>query len=211
MNTTEALARLDDEAPEMEATLLAWCAQNSGSHHLEGLAHMHGMLAEAFSAALEVPAEHLDLEPGKRGAALRLRKHPEAPVQVLCSGHMDTVFGPESPFQDCTRLPDGRLRGPGTADMKGGLLIMLKALETLERSSLAGQVGWTVVITADEELGSDGSAALLAEEAARHALGLVFESSLPAGDLIGERSGIGSFRAVAHGRAAHTARDPAAG
>jgi glutamate carboxypeptidase len=219
MDLSRYLHPLGERAPAMEATLVGWARQNSGSGHLEGLAAMHALLAEAFSHRLGAEPETLPLPAYTEldgstvavGAALRLRKHPEAPVQVLLSGHMDTVFGPADPFQSCRREADGRLIGPGVADMKGGLVVMLEALAALEASPLAGALGWTVLLTADEEIGSHASHALLREEARRHHLGLVYESALPGGEMIGTRKGNGSFLATVLGRAAHTGRDPEAG
>ena len=219
MDLLTHLRPIADHAKDLEATLIEWASQNSGSHHLEGLAAMHGILRTAFSTRLEAEAETIPVPSytemiGRTvatGPALRLRKHPEASVQVLLNGHMDTVFGKESPFQSCEKTDDGRLIGPGVADMKGGLLVMLEALATLEASPLAGQLGWTVLITGDEEIGSHASHALIEEEARRHHLGMVFESALPGGEMIGTRKGNGAFHASALGRAAHTGRDPEAG
>lgn len=212
-------ARIESAQPAMEARLVRWASQNSGSRNLAGLAAMHATLSREFSERIRAEPESLPL-PGYReldgsevevGAALRLRKHPEAPRQVLLSGHMDTVFGPNSPFQQCHREADARLVGPGVADMKGGLVVMLESLAVLESSPLAGQLGWTVLITGDEEIGSHASRPVLEAEARRHHFGMVFESSLPDGEMIRTRKGNGSFLATAQGRAAHTGRDPEAG
>lgn len=219
MDVRTFLGSIEHHASDLEKTLVAWTSQNSGSHHLAGLAAMHDILGAEFSQRLETEAETVPLPSYpdltgttvEVGAALRLRKHPDAPVQVLLNGHMDTVFGEESPFQSCEKTADGRLIGPGVADMKGGLLVMLEALSALERSPLAGRLGWTVLITADEEIGSHGSHRLIEEEARRHHLGMVFESALPGGEMISTRKGNGTFQATAQGRAAHTGRDPETG
>ena len=59
---------------------------------------------------------------------------PEAPLQLLLTGHMDTVFGADHPFQALHWLEDGVLGGPGVADMKGGIAVMLAALKAVEAS-----------------------------------------------------------------------------
>ena len=91
---------------------------------------------------------------------------PTAPVQLLFTGHMDTVFGADHAFQETRWLEDGVLGGPGVADMKGGIAVMLAALKAVERSPLADRIGYEVVINSDEEVGSLGSAALIAQAAA---------------------------------------------
>lgn len=83
--------------------VLAWSAINSGSHNLAGLAEVARMLADAF-AGLPGELRLLDAAPADRvtasgevchiehGRNLHLRVRPEAPVQLLFTGHMDTVF-----------------------------------------------------------------------------------------------------------------------
>jgi len=61
------------------------------------------------------------------------------------------------------------LHGPGVADAKGGLAVMLVALLAFEQSPLRNHVGWQVLINPDEEIGSPGSSPLLVQAAARHA------------------------------------------
>ncbi len=168
---------------------------------------MRAALAETFGQL--APVEEIAL-PGTDAPALRLRQRPEARRQVLLVGHYDTVFGPEHPFREVLP-PDparpGVLRGPGVADMKGGLVIMWHALAALEGSPEAAGLGWEILLNPDEELGSPSSGARLAEAAGRHRLGLVFEPALPDGGLASARKGSGNFTATAHGRAAHAGRD----
>lgn len=138
--------------------------------------------------------------------ALRVVQRPEAPVQIALTGHYDTVFPADSPFQDCRRLDDDRLNGPGVADMKGGLLVMATALEAFERFGARAALGFTALISPDEEIGSPGSAPLLAELGVRAHAGLTFEPSLPDGRLAGARKGSGNYALVVRGRAAHAGR-----
>ena len=71
------------------------------------------------------PVESVDSAGGvniiERGDHLHVRVRPEAPVQLLLTGHMDTVFAVDHPFQTLKWLEDGVLNGPGTADMKAGI------------------------------------------------------------------------------------------
>jgi glutamate carboxypeptidase len=172
------------------------------------------------------------------GKALRFRKRPDAPLQVFLGIHYDVVYGehahPVGAYGDADgvgvqgqqgsqgsaaaerapevthpiRLENGVLHASGAADAKGGLVILLKALEAFEASPFAAELGWEVLLNPDEELGSPGSLPLLKEAAARNHLGLLFEPSLPDGHLVGARKGSGNFTAVIRGRAAHAGRDP---
>ena len=212
------LAFLDGKRAEMTALLREWCAINSGSANLDGLAQMRGVLAEAFGGlGGEVEMVNADDQEivtaagavAKKpvGASLRLVKRPQAPVRVLLAGHMDTVFPADHPFQKDRLIDEDTLNAPGGADMKGGLLVMLYALMAVERSRLADRVGYEVVINADEEIGSPGSAALLAEVAKRAQFACVYEPALPDGTLAGARKGSGNFSAVFSGKSAHAGRE----
>jgi glutamate carboxypeptidase len=207
-------------AEPMLEQVLAWSAVNSGSRNLGGLERMADLLADAFAALpgvlrLEQPApvEAVDAAGKpvklKHGRHLHLTVRPTAPVQLLFTGHMDTVFGPDHAFQKTQWLEDGVLNGPGVADMKGGLAVMLAALKAMERSKSADRIGYEVVINSDEEVGSLASAALLAQAARSKRAALTYEpAALPDGTLAGARPGSGNFAIVVHGRSAHAGRNP---
>lgn len=207
-------------AAPMLAQVEAWARVNSGSANLAGLAEMATLLADAFAALpgpvtlLEpAPVEEMaadgSLRAVRQGRNLRLRVRPEAPVQVLLTGHMDTVYGADHSFQALDRLDEGTLRGPGVADMKGGLAVMLAALAGLETWPEAARIGYEVVINSDEEVGSPGSAALIAEAARGKRAALTYEpAALPDGTLAGRRPGSGNFSLRIAGRSAHAGRNP---
>ncbi len=218
----DVLAALDTAQTAMIETVLAWSRINSGSDNLEGLRKMGEAVTAAFSP---LGAEHevRPLPPAERvapdgslvarplGAVLRFRKRPQAPRKVLLTGHVDTVFPPDHPFQNPRFLDDNTINGPGVADMKGGIVVMIEALRALEASPFAENLGWEVLLSADEEIGSIGSAAILAERAPTADIGLTYEPALADGTLAGARKGSGNFTFVIHGRAAHAGRDFAAG
>ncbi len=174
---------------------------------MAGLETMRAQLAAEFGTLPGATVEHIALRdtPAK---ALRIRVRPEAPVRFLCSGHYDTVYGADHPFQTCSQPEPDILRGPGVADMKGGLVVMLAALRALESSPAAKNLGYEVLLTPDEETGSHGSAPVIAESAAGHRFALVFEPARANGDLVRSRMGTGVFTLTVHGRAAHAAQVP---
>src|SRR4051812_11439139 len=125
--TNHEAAAVERSADEpMLAQVEAWAAVNSGSHNLIGLGEVAGLLADAFAG---LPGERVLREPapvdsvtaaGERlalqhGRNLHLAVRPEAPVQLLFTGHMDTVFAADHPFQDVFWRDEGVLGGPGVA------------------------------------------------------------------------------------------------
>ena len=196
---------------------VAWANVNSGSRNAAGLARMLDLLEAAaapLSAGIERVPTHGSTSVGDDGRvredahadALRIRARPDAPVQVVLTGHYDTVFPADSAFQTVTTRPDGALNGPGVADMKGGISVMLAALEAFETHPDKGRVGWTVLLSPDEEIGSPASAPLLAELGARGHVGLTYEPAMPDGSLAGARKGSGNYHLIVAGTAAHAGR-----
>ena len=194
-----------------------WANINSGSRNAEGLARMLDRL-EAAAAPLGCEIARLPTtgstnvgDDGKvrteaHADALRLAMRPEAPVQVILTGHYDTVFPADSAFQTVSRRPDGALNGPGIADMKGGISVMLAALEAFETHPDRNRVGWTVLLSPDEEIGSPASAPLLADLGARGHVGMTYEPAMPDGSLAGARKGSGNYHLIVTGKAAHAGR-----
>jgi glutamate carboxypeptidase len=211
-----------DDRPAMLARVHDWAAVNSGSRNLAGLAEMARRLGGALEAlggrverVAAAPATVIDPDGQPRsirhGDHLSLVRRPEAPVQILLTGHMDTVFAEDDPFQSVVEAAGGVLRGPGVADMKGGIVVMLAALAAFETSRWADGLGYRIVLNSDEEVSSPSSAALLARSAAGARLAFTYEPALPDGTLAGGRRGSGNFSAVVTGRAAHAGRDPEQG
>jgi glutamate carboxypeptidase len=207
------------QVPAQRDELLRLSNINSGSYNAAGVNRV-GERVETLFAPLGASAERIELPPHRVtndrgeavehgvGRALRLRQRPAAPLRVFLAGHLDTVFDAQHPFQAARAVDDDTLNGPGVADLKGGLLVMLLALSALERSPWKERIGWEVLFNPDEEIGSEGSAPLFKEGAGRNAVGLIFEPSFPDGNLAGARKGNGNFDVIVRGRAAHAGREP---
>jgi glutamate carboxypeptidase len=210
------------QVPAQREELLRLSAINSGSYNVAGVNAVADRV-ERLLAPLADRVERIELPPHRVttdggdvaehavGRALRLSRRRDARLRVFLGGHLDTVFGAEHPFQQPRATGADQLTGPGVADLKGGLLVMGLALAALERSPWKDALGWEVLCNPDEEIGSEGSAPLLAEAARRNHLGLVFEPSFPDGGLASARKGNGNFDVVVRGRAAHAGRNPQEG
>lgn len=204
MHIPSAISTLPQRSTELALLLESWANQNSGSNNFAGLDDMREKLRSAFASIPGISIEDIPLV-GTPAQALRMRMRPTADLQILLNGHYDTVYEADHPFQICTKPDKHTLRGPGVADMKGGIVVMLAALRAFEQTSPTGNLGWEVLLTPDEETGSRASAPLFTEVATRCQFGLVFESARISGDLVHSRKGTGQFMVSCHGKAAHVA------
>lgn len=186
------------------ATLARWCAIPSHAGDPEGTRRMARELTAAFA---EVGATAL--EPvGPGGEPIVLARSPERPGRrVLLVGHYDTVPH-DGPGRDPAVAVEGdRIAARGAADMKGGLVVMLEALRTLEAGP-APAPAWEALIVPDEEIGTPWSRVRLLEAAHRVAAALVFEPALAGGRVARARKGVGTLTLDVAGRAAHAGREP---
>ncbi len=124
---------------------------------------------------------------------------------ILLIGHLDTVF----PLGTLEMQPFyekyGRVFGPGTLDMKSGLVIMLTAVAALKEQGDMPDRPITMLFNTDEEMGSYHSRELIEKEAKKHALALVFEPcEYLEGSLHTWRKGTGKFTLKVQGKAAHS-------
>lgn len=210
-------ARISSLEAEMQQRTLEWARINTGSWNREGLELLAPKLVEAFSvldakvtATRADPFERID-DKGQAvgfdtGPIIEVVARPEAPVQIIMSGHYDTVFPPQT-FTDITDLKDGRLNGPGLADMKGGLSVMLGALQAFEAGPLKEQLGYRIVMTPDEETGNFASAPFLTAAAQSGAMvGMTYEPCMDTGAMSGGRKGSAVFDIILRGKSAHAGR-----
>ncbi len=225
INPAEQTALETIDQADMLSQVQAWARINSGSRNLEGLAEMAGVLKDAFvtlpgdvalhdAANVEAVGSDGRVSEIEHGKHLTVTVRPDAPTRIILTGHMDTVFPAESDFQDLKWLEGdaehgGVLNGPGVADMKGGISVMLAALKALETSEFAEKIGYDILINSDEEVGSPSSQALIKKLAEGKKAALTYEpAAMPDGTLAGARGGSGNFSVVFTGKSAHAGRNP---
>lgn len=163
----------------------------------------------------------------KRGAKIRFSRqrsrgnHIRAEIwmgkgraagQILVLGHLDTVY----PLGTLRRMPfrisGGRAWGPGSFDMKGGIVLALAAVDALRAARIFPRKRLVFLWTSDEEIGSETSRRIIEQEARRSDAVLVLEPSLgPGGRLKTARKGVGSAEIIVTGRSAHAGVAPEKG
>lgn len=213
-----ALNFLNDRKDHMVRQTVEWAKTNTGSWNRSGLITLSKKILEAFSQLdalpelINLPAIRKIANDGSlslfhTAGVIHAQSRPQAPVQLILTGHYDTVF-PSGTFEEITDIGDGKLNGPGLADMKGGLVVMLEALKTFERGPLKSKLGYRIVLTPDEEIGNFASAAYLESAAKEAQIGLTFEPAMETGAMSGARKGSAIFDIVFEGRSAHAGRNP---
>ncbi len=212
---------LDALQERMLATTIKWCDKNTGSGNYDGLIDFSQLLEQAFSelGAVEMvalPDRQVIDDAGnvvdyKSAPIVRVNLPQAGKKSILLVAHYDTVYAKDHEFQSCVMQQDGKLNGPGVADLKGGMLVMLQALIALKKSGLMERIGIEVLLNPDEEIGSPASGAYLIERAKYHDVGLIFEPCLPDGTLVGARKGSGNFTVRVMGKSAHAGREIEAG
>lgn len=182
----------------------------SPSHVKEAVDQMSARVAELFEengASVEhYPREDVgDIVLGKWNADASGK-----PILILA--HMDTVHAIGSTAERPVRLDgEGRLYGPGTIDMKGGLVVALTSIQGLiERGELPDIPIWFLA-TSDEEIGSSHSREIIEGLAIQSGLVLVLEPATRDGALKTSRKGTASYELMIKGRAAHAGNEPEEG
>jgi glutamate carboxypeptidase len=181
--------------------LAALVGVESPSLELEALARSAEALAELMERRLGSAPVVIDSPAGPH-----VHWSGGGEPRVLVVGHHDTVF----PLGTLERRPftvvDGRATGPGVYDMKAGIVQAVHAA-----AALVDPTGVELVFTADEEVGSTTSRALIEQRAMACGAVLVLEPSADGGRLKTARKGTGTFEVVIHGRAAHAGLEPEKG
>jgi glutamate carboxypeptidase len=202
------------EARRAEAVeLLRWLVEQES---MSRVPEATTSLAEKLGAKLEELGATVDfVRDAHAGAALRARFSARARApedkQLLIIGHLDTVWPLGTIAARPFRIDGNRAYGPGTFDMKSGLMIAAFAMQAIKALGRTTARPVTFLFTADEETGSEYSRGLIEQEARNAYAALVLEPPIPGGRVKTGRKGVGMFELITHGRSAHAGNDPRAG
>ena len=183
---------------------------NSGTKNIQGLNRVRQRLARELKLlgfkVKTLPGGEVNIlkcQPEK----LKFADHLMATLKgnsgnkLLLSGHMDTVFNKDHPFNKISFKGD-LIKGPGVLDMKGGIVVMIYALKALYEFGHLKNKHITVLLNSDEEMGSLGSRPHIEALSKTHDFGLIFEGTYK-NSHIHTRKGLGQIRLVTTGRASH--------
>ncbi|WP_242771044.1 M20 family metallopeptidase [Brevibacillus parabrevis] len=196
-----------EQLPDMVEELRTYVEMETPTHNKEAVDRLGLYIAERFRE-LGCRVERLPQQ--TYGDQLRI-EYGEGEEQVLILGHFDTVKEIGTLQKEPFREENGRLYGPGTYDMKSGIVFAYFALRAIISHELPLSKKLVFFWNTDEEIGSVSSEQLIRAEAKRSKYTLVLEPAAGDGSLKTSRKGGGEFFLTATGRAAHAGNDHAIG
>jgi glutamate carboxypeptidase len=183
---------------EQHDFLIALCEQNSYTFHKQGSDRVNALILKKLEGIFPI---HKVIDQKEFGD-LHILKTREKGKAVYLLGHTDTVFPPNHPFQTCRREGEW-LCGPGTADMKGGLAVMVYALKALNQVRGVELPNLTMILGGDEEAGSPASRKIYEQESTKAWICLVGECAGEKGEIVVSRNGKAGGRMETYGRDSH--------
>jgi glutamate carboxypeptidase len=201
---------LDNQEGQMIAFLESLVNIDTGSYDKSGIDQAIQLIKQQVDP-LGLETQIIDLP--DRGNHLVARKPGHSGRRILLLGHCDTVFPEGTVAQRPFRIENDRAYGPGVADMKGGLVVLIYALSAIKatRPDVWEELGFSVVFNSDEELSSATSRAIIEEEASHADAVCVLEPARPAGQYVTQRKGHGTYTLRITGKSAHAGSQPELG
>jgi len=196
--STRILDLIEGWEEEQIEFLIGLCEQNSYTLNTQGNDRVASMILEKLE---DIFAVHCISEQDRVGDHHILRSREEGKAIYLL-GHTDTVFPQEHPFQSCKKDGDW-LHGPGTADMKGGLAVLVYALKALKKAGGMEDMSISIILGGDEENGSPTSRKIYEEEREKAIVCLVGECAGENGEIVVSRNGKAGGRLECRGLDSH--------
>jgi len=180
---------------------------NSGSLNIEGVKKVGAVYARELEKAgftctwIPMP------DSVKRAGHLVAERKGKKGKKLFLIGHLDTVFEPDMPFTPFTMVNDSTATGQGVNDMKGGDVIMIKALQALHAQGLLDDVTITAYFTGDEERGGEPisvSRADFIERAKQAEVAIGFEGATGLNIIATARRGSSDWKLVVTAETGHS-------
>ena len=210
MSTREILHDIGQRQDQMVGLLRELVEHESGTYDKTDVDTLGALLHERLEA-LDFQTEIVAQD--RLGDHVVGRRPSRNGKQILLVGHFDTVFSHGTLAERPWRVEDGRAYGPGVYDMKGGIVILLTALDALRKagSPFWSETGITVFFNSDEEILSPTSAGPIDAIARECQTACILEPARPGGEYTFVRKGAGKFFMKIAGRAAHAGGQPELG
>jgi glutamate carboxypeptidase len=194
----EILSFVEAHADEQVRFVIELCNKNSYTYNKKGA----DLLADMIIHRLEDALPHHSVTKMEEVGDFHILRNSAEEKSIYLVGHLDTVFPPGHPFQQC-RIEGDDLHGPGTCDMKGGLAVIIFAIKALEEAGILSGLKVSLILNSDEEVGSPYSRVLFQEERPRAMACLTAECAGPNGEVVVSRNGKMGGRIDCFGKGLH--------
>ncbi len=176
-------ARVAEQLPQVLASLKELTAIESGSRDLDGLATLAGVISQRLQGAgmavqmlpAQAPDFHPQLKGAKLGSMVYATRAGSGKARVLLIAHMDTVYAKGMAAKQPYRIDGDKAYGLGISDDKGGVALILHTVQLLQQMGFQDYAQLGVLINADEEVGSPGSAATITQLGSEYDVVMSFE------------------------------------
>lgn len=184
---------------------------DSGTGYVDGITKVEDIVIEHLKAiGTQIETTKVTTGVG-RNIIARIQGTAKSKRNILLLAHSDTVFKEGTAAERPFKIEQGKARGPGVMDDKGGIILGLEALKILKEVNFTNFGKITFLINPDEEKGSRGSRELIKQIAKQHDFALVLEFGSPQDKVTSWRKGIGNFGFEVKGKAAHAGAEPEKG
>ena len=201
----------NSEKPAVIETLRTIVSLESPTREPGDMAKLGSVLAERL-AALGAQVEKIPANTPSKGDMIVGRFKGKGTRRIMMMAHMDTVYPAGILSRRPFRIEVNRAYGPGIADDKGGIAVILHAIALLQRQKFADYGELIVLFNNDEESGSQASKGQIESLAKSSDVVLSFEPTLSAKELIPLKTGGGGNTTVfVTGTAAHSGVEPERG
>jgi len=177
----------------------------SPSRHAEGINRIQDVTSGWFASFGDVTRHATEF-----GDILHAHIPGQSSERLVLLAHMDTVY-PLGSWGETWRIEGEQAFGPGAYDMKAGTVQALWALHALRSLGYQPAHAVDLLLTPDEEIGSEGARPFIEELATGARSVLVLEAPFMNGDLKIARKGVGDYRVEVSGKAAHQGLEPERG
>ena len=208
MSTTDIVSFLTPRLDNYIAELTTLSGMDSYSHDREDVNKVVDWLQERLTKLDFTIERHMEAKAGDNLLAIR---KGSGSGRVLLVGHRDTVFPRGTTAQRPVTINGDTLLGPGTCDMKAGLLVGIYAVEALDSIGFTDYEEISFLIVSDEEIDERYSIPLIRSASRGKDAVLTLESARANGDIVTARKGVRSFFVEAFGKAAHSGVEPEKG
>ncbi len=209
IQASQIVALAKQEESELLKTLEELVAIESGSRDLEGLAKIQAAIGKKLDK-LGIPYQVVQGSGNtKTGAMILAKIKGSGTAKIAMIAHMDTVYQKGDSQKQPFRVADGKAYGLGIQDNRAGIAVILHTLKMIKAAGINSFGEFTILINADEEIGSPGSKEAMMALGEANDLVISCETSGTKADYVRlATSSIARAELTVRGKASHSGANP---